>query len=337
MNHKVMTVNTRLDYMDFLKFIAIFCVCYGHCIQHFLSGVPSENTVFRVIYSFHMPLFMAITGYFCYLNKEISLWYITKKKIRQLILPGTVFSITISLIHGFPNGFHFTLCPFWFLQSAFICTLLYYLGSFFTPPKMWWCSIIVTLMISQTIIYANVFRLYPAFVTGIMIHQYWYYIEKHAKLIAIVSMSTFLIMVFFLTAEFYGQQDFTNLRGIICAAFHLGYRITIGNIAVLGMITCAYLSDMRIRTNKLLKVLSNIGRYTLVIYIMQTFIIESLLASILNYDNESPDIFYLFIVPLICITTIVICVLTAKLIERSKIASYFFLGYDYEPISKRFI
>lgn len=130
----------RLYCFDFLKFIAIFCVCYGHCIQHFISGVPSENVIFRIIYSFHMPLFMAITGYFCYMGTNISLWHVTKKKLRQLILPGTAFAVAISLLTGFGSGFHILglLCPYWFLQSAFICAMLYYTTIFLTPRKYLW-------------------------------------------------------------------------------------------------------------------------------------------------------------------------------------------------------
>lgn len=128
----------RLYFMDLLKLFAIFCVCYGHCVQHFLTGVPSENAVFRIIYSFHMPLFMVITGYFCYTEKYISLWSATRKKLRQLILPGVSFTLTISLINGFPDAFRRIdyLFPFWFLNCAFICAFLYYSAKCLIPNKL---------------------------------------------------------------------------------------------------------------------------------------------------------------------------------------------------------
>lgn len=132
----------RLYHLDILKFLAIFCVCYGHCIQHFLSGVPSENPIFRFIYSFHMPLFMAITGYFCYTNKYISFYGVIKKKLRQLILPGICFAIAIPLVQGFPNGFDIetAIHSYWFLKSAFICAILYYSVKCLLPAKLLVCG-----------------------------------------------------------------------------------------------------------------------------------------------------------------------------------------------------
>ena len=55
----------RLKEIDILKGIGIFCVLIGH-------SIPDANTqisnyfwggVFRWIYSFHMPLFIAISGF----------------------------------------------------------------------------------------------------------------------------------------------------------------------------------------------------------------------------------------------------------------------------------
>lgn len=54
---------------DALKLITIFLVIWGHCVQHLLSSDYYEDTVYVVIYSFHMPLFFFIypMGYIPYL------------------------------------------------------------------------------------------------------------------------------------------------------------------------------------------------------------------------------------------------------------------------------
>lgn len=59
----------RSAYLDFVKGIAIVLVELGHCIQYG-SGQAVINTVsffedklFRLIYSFHMPLFVLVSGY----------------------------------------------------------------------------------------------------------------------------------------------------------------------------------------------------------------------------------------------------------------------------------
>lgn len=55
---------------DALKLITIFLVIWGHCVQHLLSSDYYEDTVYVVIYSFHMPLFFFIypMGYIPYLT-----------------------------------------------------------------------------------------------------------------------------------------------------------------------------------------------------------------------------------------------------------------------------
>lgn len=58
--------NRRLRniYLDVVKGIAMFLVIWGHCIQYFTaSSTHYENIVFKVIYSFHMPLFALILQY----------------------------------------------------------------------------------------------------------------------------------------------------------------------------------------------------------------------------------------------------------------------------------
>lgn len=49
----------RLDYIDAAKAIAIILVIIGH--SNWLSAIPRVG---RMIYSFHMPLFFIISGFF---------------------------------------------------------------------------------------------------------------------------------------------------------------------------------------------------------------------------------------------------------------------------------
>lgn len=51
----------RILYLDLVKFIAITLVCIGHSYP---LTIGNESYFRSVIYSFHMPLFMLICGYF---------------------------------------------------------------------------------------------------------------------------------------------------------------------------------------------------------------------------------------------------------------------------------
>lgn len=61
-----MNSNTRLIYFDLLKLFAIFLVIEGHCVQHLLDTNEYDEPLYSFIYSFHMPLFMTIAGFFSY-------------------------------------------------------------------------------------------------------------------------------------------------------------------------------------------------------------------------------------------------------------------------------
>lgn len=58
-------MNKRLYYIDNLRGLLIILVVLGHCIQN-LDLDFDHNIVFRYIYSFHMPLFMFISGFVSY-------------------------------------------------------------------------------------------------------------------------------------------------------------------------------------------------------------------------------------------------------------------------------
>ena len=60
------------NFLNFLKGLAIFLMIWGHCIQICIpQGMDYfENTVFKIIYSFHMPLFMLISGYLFYYSSQ---------------------------------------------------------------------------------------------------------------------------------------------------------------------------------------------------------------------------------------------------------------------------
>lgn len=77
----------RLYSFDILKLFTIYTVVWGHCIQHLLHTGPTENPVSLIIYSFHMPLFMTISGYFSSSSLKYPFIPFIRKKFQQLIYP----------------------------------------------------------------------------------------------------------------------------------------------------------------------------------------------------------------------------------------------------------
>ena len=48
--------------VDFLKFVAIILVVVGHIMVSLYPENYNENLIFKICYSFHMPLFIFIGG-----------------------------------------------------------------------------------------------------------------------------------------------------------------------------------------------------------------------------------------------------------------------------------
>lgn len=136
------SAHTRSVFLDVLKAVAITLVLVGHAMQ-FGSGAHCfiysdffDNVVFKTIYSFHMPLFMLISGYlfrssvqrhsprenlvsrFTSLLVPIMLWSIIPYIIR--IVSGDERSVFL-IVRAY-----FTTCigNFWFLWAVFYCSLI---------------------------------------------------------------------------------------------------------------------------------------------------------------------------------------------------------------------
>lgn len=130
----------RIVYFDFIKGIAISLVILGHCIQYgsgqeyLQGGLFFQNVLFRFIYSFHMPLFMIVSGYFFGVSlKKYTLKEIIAKKVRQLLIPVIIWSIISYLCRPFTEGiYYFNVLDFikymayqlWFLWAVFYCSVV---------------------------------------------------------------------------------------------------------------------------------------------------------------------------------------------------------------------
>ena len=84
----------RLLKIDVLKGIAIVLVVIGHLIYQ--SPEQQNTLLFKLIYSFHVPLFMFLSGFLTY-GKEIKI----KKKFLTLVIPFLVwYLIKVLIISG---------------------------------------------------------------------------------------------------------------------------------------------------------------------------------------------------------------------------------------------
>ena len=98
-------MNKRNNTLDILRGIGIILVMIGH-LRHM---IPDDSPINLVIYSFHMPLFLVISGYLFAAKSEdnetenvLSIQYL-KRKYASIIKPYFCFAL-LSLIYSLPNS-----------------------------------------------------------------------------------------------------------------------------------------------------------------------------------------------------------------------------------------
>lgn len=72
----------------------------GHSIQYLITDEYYLQPVYRFIYAFHMPLFMALSGYFVSNSTASGLWNFLIKKGRQLLFIVAVSICCRSILSG---------------------------------------------------------------------------------------------------------------------------------------------------------------------------------------------------------------------------------------------
>lgn len=123
----------HIVYIDVARGIAAFLVVVGHSIQ-VADATFDQNIFFRLIYSFHMPLFMFLSGYVSYKSDVYEYrWIINKAK--HLAIPFFIWTILPVLFSGntreLLGRLHEVLrqpdLSFWFLIILFYCDVLLFI------------------------------------------------------------------------------------------------------------------------------------------------------------------------------------------------------------------
>lgn len=97
--HYTRMTKERLQYIDVAKALCILLVVIGHILQFNFKGNGSD-TAFNFIYSFHMPVFMLLSGYVAALSKKRidrhEAANFISKKFRSLVVPFFVWGLLIT-------------------------------------------------------------------------------------------------------------------------------------------------------------------------------------------------------------------------------------------------
>lgn len=335
-------VSKRIKYIDVLKAFTIFLVLWGHSIFHF-SSYRSNNWVYDFIYSFHMPLFMMLSGYFAYSSLKLKPVDFIKKKFIQLLLPCLTWGLLIWITYrsGIYKGeFHLNtlfrgwlglIYNFWFLKSCFICFILSYLAYQCHRYKL--LILIILTIICLFINRFNIYLMFPSFIVGLFLKErtdLLHYVYQHQLFFWIIFLGLFI-------SKPYIFHSVQNMSEVIPSGYYSTmipfilnrlYRIIEGIIGALSFISLFHLLFNN-KDNIYINRCSDWGKYTLGIYILQAIIIETILTNYIELSHFNISIVNFILTPLISAVVFFICIFIIKTIYHSKLLGLLFFGKQY--------
>lgn len=284
-----------------------------------------------------MPLFMALVGFFSTKLPTLNWREVLKKKSVQLLLPALSFSIIFALLLmcggklGFGFFKNYVFNSFWFLKSAFICCILYYIAVRCFRNKT--VGYFVTLIMCLAIPSFKVNDMYPCFLLGVWLHNNYDLVKSRAARFALISGAIFLVMLLFWGPTFWHlPSDILKLpsaempRALAVLGIKYSYKLIIGLVGTVFFFSLIeYLAkrfSLFTRKTKLVAV----GAETLGIYILQAMILETVMARYVNFDGYNFYLFNFIIAPALSILVLLACLPIIHLIKSTRVSAFLLLG-----------
>lgn len=324
----------RNQNIDVLKGVAIILVIIGHAIQISLVNYD-DNIIFKIIYSFHMPLFMFLSGYTAFFsNKQINSFEFIKRKFINLIVPFFSWGIFVGyIILNNYSGSSFKeylrkliLYPdygLWFLWVLFfnfvILTIIVRIQKYTKIKYDIIIPIIVILIIRvipTSILGIGLFKWHlPFFLLGYYTSRNSIEVNKYCRLFKEASYVLFpLLLLGWNRVDEKITFNFNN-KFII-----LGYKYF---VALMG-ITIVYYTIEKMDKNIIYKKLSSIGRYTLDIYAIHAYLLKNMMDILLNSGDWLHDIIIITFISLFFLGASL--TISKVILQQSKILKLLLLG-----------
>lgn len=271
--NKIISDDKRNKKIDMLRGIAVLAVLLGHAIQRGLVVDYLENPFFKIIYSFHMPLFMVLSGYLLFkYSDRLNLTFI-KKRFLKLIIPTIVWSYLIYFVRNlwfvgikpfipFPDSvveytkilLKYPDYIIWFLYIVFICNIIFFLKKNIIKSNIKY-DLILTILIAIGIYFIpishfGIARLkiyFPLFCIGYYLNYLIEIIKKYQNILVIIASIIYILLF----------KSFNVLLDNLI----IYYAISLSAIMLL------YFCINLIKNKKIEKVLSYFGKRSLEIYL----------------------------------------------------------------------
>ena len=327
-------------------------VVVGHCIQYgsgeaYAAGTFFGNPVFKFIYSFHMPLFMLISGYLFSGSLERTDWReLLLRKVRQLLVPlfcWSVLMLCISIgkrllgLSPEPIGLSWAVRK---LASEFLY------GPWFLWA-IWWCSLAVilikthlrdsiafyllccalTFVIPDSLNLGLYKYMWPFFLLGHLFRarswqSKWQMLYRNKMFILLIFLMFGLLLCFYDYDSYIYTSGYTILGKPVLAQISIDfYRFAVGLTGSIAAMYAIYaLQKVLNESHKAL--LAHIGQNTLGIYLVSSQLLNPLLSAVTR-NLSGPNLFYILIESLVILW---VSLLLTGILTRFKWTNRLLLG-----------
>lgn len=256
----------RNDIVDIAKGIGIFLMVIGH------TGIPLPLRIW--IYSFHMPLFFFISGFF-YKRDKYGIGSFVKARCKTLVIPYFIFLvITFLWFRFFDLGLVY--CPplldlllngtqwaIWFIPVLFITELLIVvfnnIARKISANFVFYIMVIICIVMSYMAYLFNIHLPYKVEVCGMAMVYYWigYFMKCMAPDFINKKMGIFIV-----------------IHILACLVFHPSTEMSFNNwdmgilnivIALMGILGIFFLSKNISKLEKISMLVISLGEYSLVV------------------------------------------------------------------------
>lgn len=334
----------RIRWLDAVKGILILLVVLGHSIQcaHMeLDQTFTSDSLWRLIYSFHMPAFMAASGFVAFRGKDkvcktAAAWLsLAWRRFRQLVVPFLLWSIPLFFAKQDRHcPLDYILWPnlsLWFLWALFFIAILFSLLEWLAVK--WKCPACILNLGTAVLLLGLGAALPDAKLFGFeyIAWYFFFYFTGHAlRQYAILErMPTLIPLLLALLWLFLGTfwevrslpSILSGIRGIPPVFLKLAYRLVTALAAIFAFFPLArkYLDVSGILSDTL----ASLGQISLGIYAVH-MVIRYPLASFLH--ALLPNLSYGPLMLMFLALLLFLSVLLVRLLSSFRLASKLLLG-----------
>lgn len=330
----------RIAYVDFLKAFAIATVLLGHSVEQLSGDAFWDHPIWTFLYSFHMPLFMFLSGLFFKSALRKGFGEVLRVKLVRLGVPSvTAFLLGLAIMKVAGVAAIADLCEVsfagfmnsvWFLKCLLFCIVIMW-----PAVKLLRHDVLAAVVVSTVVLLVpgcetvNLNFMLPCFCLGFVCGNREEVVARHRRVWTCLAVVAFLALLPFWSGRLTVYMVPTHVLSLSPLSFDLSnlglsvYRLAIGFAGTLVFYLAAPAVHRLIVGGRFDAFCGTVGGATLGIYVVQTFLLEILVHSL---SVCLPVGRSCLVAPVLATAELFICLGVVLLFRRFKLTRLLFLG-----------